>query len=489
MKKTLTTMTAFVFTLSLSAQVTTLQQSNAAQQAQVNDKVNITGLEAMPATLAKPVTHTGNSKAWNEEIIGTTEYDLLTNSSIQNRNIYHSDGTISACFTMGHQATGFADRGAGYNYHDGTSWGAMSTTRIESTRNGWPSIGHTANGSEIVISHSTAGGFTLNTRNPKGTGAWTESLIPTNTGHWLLWPRATVGGAAGNTIHMIGITAPTGNGGTEYMGIDGALMYFRSTDEGATWDIVDSILPALDSNSFSSYRADSYQVIADGDDVAIAVYSQWADMVLLKSSDNGDTWASQIVNDFPLDHYVTDQGSDTNGDMIADTIDTSDESGYMLFDDNGMVHMTFGHMRVLDADTTDDNTSYFPGTMELYYWNESMGTGNFTTVAVPEDVNGDLTLDFAGDYALYYTSLCGFPSMGKNADGTIFLTYASYMENYTTSTQNMRHIYVTKTMDGGTTWETALDITPDLLWDGYECVFPTMAPVVDDKIRIMYMRD
>ena len=198
------------------------------------------------------------------------------------------------------------------------------------------------------------------------------------------------------------------------------------------------------------------------------MFNQWADMILLKSSDNGGTWTSQIVNDFPIDLYVTDQGSDWNGDQVYDTLETCDEAGSIIFDQAGMVHMTFGRMRVLDADTTDGNTSYFPGTQELYYWNENMGTGNFTTIAVPEDVDGDQQLGYAGAWALYYTALCGQPTMGMDANGTIFVGYSSYREDLFTFDQNFRHIYLTKSFDGGMTWQTPFNVTPDPFFVGYE---------------------
>jgi hypothetical protein len=454
-----------------------------------NYKVAQTGLESIYGPVNTHFKPSAQLKAINEVAIGETVYDLQTNASVQNRNVVHADGTISATFTMGDVDPSFTDRGAGYNYYSASSWDPFATTRIETTRNGWPALVTTSGGTEVIVSHSGVTNFTVNRRNPKGTGAWTESIIPTATGHPFFWPKTAVGGPSGNTIHCIGITVPVGNGGTPYMGVDGALLYFRSTDEGATWDIVDYLDTALDSTKFNRTRADSYSIIADGNNVAIAVFNQWADMILLKSTDNGVNWSSQIVNDFPLDLYITDTGSDIDNDNVADTISTCDEAGSMLYDAQGNVHLTFGHMRVLDADTTDDNTTYFPNTQELLYWNESMGPGNFTTIAVPEDINQNQVLDYAGSFVLYYTALCGNPTMSSNAAGTMFVTYHGYKEDYFTATQNYRHIHVIKSEDGGVTWTAPYDVTPDPLYDGLECVFPCMAEAIDDKIRISYQRD
>lgn len=490
MTKGLTTALAMGLIFSVNAQVTPPQAPAAATESAPSPTKALTGFETQGTPVLKPQPANFYAKAINETIIGETVYDLQTNSTIQNRNLVHPDGTISAVYTFGMTQPAFNDRGSAYNYRNGT-WLPNPTSRIETVRTGWPSLIYTGGNSEIVISHAGSGSFLMNKRASKGSGAWTETTIPTNSGNWLLWPRAVSGGANGNSLHCIGITAPVFNGGTTYQGIDGALLYWRSTDEGVTWDIVDSILPGLDSLHFNRFRADNYSIIADGDRIAIAVFNQWSDLVLLKSNDNGTTWTTQLVNDFPLDLYVPDQanGSDINGDLIADTIETCDEAGAMLFDDNGMVHLTFGRMRVLDNNLSDGNTSYFPLTEELLYWNESMGTGNFTVIAVPEDVNNDGFLDYAGSFAAYYTSLCGSPSMGKNADGTIFVAYAGYREDLFTVDQNHRHIYVTKTMDGGTSWFPALDVTPDPTLSYYECAFPNMAPDVTNKVRLHYMRD
>lgn len=472
-----------------------------AQQAQLpvgadyavpNYKVATTGLEnvQMQTISTQKPTSVNQTKAVTETAIAESFYDLQTNSSVQNRLVRHSDGTTSAGATWSNETATFTDRGTGYNYEDASgNWGAYPTQRVETLRVGWPSIMTTGSGKEVIITHAGAGGFVMNERATKGTGAWTETTLPNGTGAWMLWPRACTGGANGNSIHVIGITAPVGNGGTQYNGLDGALLYYRSTDEGATWDIFDFQLPMLDSALLTGFRADAYTITSEGDVIAAAFFNQWGDMFLLKSTDNGSNWTATTINDFPIDNFVVDQGSDIDNDGIFDTITTCDESGALLLDDNGMAHVWFGNMRVLDADLGDANTSYFPGTSGLMYWNENMPTGGAQMIADVEDIDGDGQLNWAGDWALYYTSLTGFPSAGKNADGTIFLSYAGYREDLDNGSQNYRHLYVTKSTDGGATWMAPEDVTPDPLQDGFECIMGSMAEMVDDKVRILYMRD
>lgn len=447
------------------------------------------GITNLPSVYPQPLGY--YTKAANETIIGETVFDLQTNASVQNRTLDYGDGTYGAAFLYGITSPSFADRGTGYNYNAGSSWNPNVTSRIETARAGTPSLVYTAGGTEAVISHVTSGTgeLRINRRSTKGSGAWTESLIPSNTNRTLLWPRATSGGANGNTIHCIAITAPVFNSGSTYQGVDGALLYYRSTDEGATWDVIDYLDQALSSANFLRTRADSYSIFSRGDNVAIAVFNQMADVIILESSDNGLTWTSQIVNDFPVDLYQIDQGIDLNGDLEADTLETSDESGAIMIDYNGMVHLTFGRMLVRDADLTDNEWTFFPQTPELLYWNESMGVGNFTTIATPEDFNNNGLVDDAGDIGRYKTGLCSQSSIGINADGTLFVVYSGHREDLYTNTQNFRHIYALKSMDGGNSWTQPIDLTPDLQQVGYEAVYPNITPTVNDRIRLTYMRD
>jgi hypothetical protein len=55
------------------------------------------------------------------------------------------------------------------------------------------------------------------------------------------------GGVDNSVIHMIPLTRPTGNGGNIYEGMDGAVLYCRSSDGGATWDPENLLLDDINS--------------------------------------------------------------------------------------------------------------------------------------------------------------------------------------------------------------------------------------------------
>jgi len=119
-----------------------------------------------------------SAQNFNETLIGTTTYDLQSNASVQNRIIVHDDGTISATWTMSQEYnTNYSDRGTGYNFFDGSSWGAQPTSRLESSRVGWPSIIALGNGSEHVITHNASLFLNNTTRPTIGSGAWVENLV------------------------------------------------------------------------------------------------------------------------------------------------------------------------------------------------------------------------------------------------------------------------------------------------------------------------
>jgi hypothetical protein len=434
--------------------------------------------------------------AMSYTVIGNTVYDLQTNGTGQRRLINHNDGTLSATWTMDNGASPYSNRGAGYNYKSTTAWGAFPTSKVESTRNGWPALASGAvNANEIIVSHSGTGGLTLNKRNTKGTGAWSESVIPTTipTGYDVLWPRAVVGGSKDSTLHVIAIVRhSTTTGGPAYKGLTSALVYYRSKNLGVTWDIQDSILPGLDSSFFSFVSADAYSIDAKGNTVAIASFNSWGDVLVFKSTNNGNSWTKTIVNDFPINKYAIDDGSDANGDGSFDTILSCDGSGSMMLDNSGNVHVFYGLSRVLDSDTTDASSSYFPGTNGLAYWNEGFGADSTQVITGALDLDGSGQLEVVptgGSFPSYQVGLSSMPSCGISTNNTLYLVYAAMAETHSSGVQVYRHLYVMNSYDGGASWSDPEDYTPDFEFAIYEAVYPSMAKHVDSAIHITYMRD
>jgi len=432
------------------------------------------------------------------QVIGYTQYDLQSNAAIDDRMAGGADA-VSAAWTMSLELTPFSDRGTGYNFYDGTAWGEIAYERIESVRIGWPSIVHTASGREVVVSHPGIDTPLHMAWRDAGSGAWNEASVPSDIEVGKLWPRMAAGGEDGNSLHVICITTPTANGGVVHNGQDGAMLYYRSQDGGDTWDVIDHTFPELDSSNFANFSGDTYAIHARGNTVAFAAFNDFSDSFVMISQDNGETWEQQLLVDFPVDLYVADMGlpegeeyaEDYNDDGLFQEYFNTDGAGDVHIDTYGQVHVSYGSMYYMDADTIDGTTSYFPGTNGLAYWNESMGADSAQIIGYSYDYDESGTLDF-DEIAAYYVGCAGFPSIGSDASGNLYVTYSAIMENFSTGAQNYRHQFLVHSTDGGMTWnaDEACDLTPDEDFDGYEAVFGSIAPdVVNGQLEIIYQRD
>lgn len=429
-----------------------------------------------------------------ERIIGGTTYDLQSNSSVGGR-IENVDGKIIAVWTMstdGGTGLTFLDRGTGYAYYDGSSWDDNPQQRIESKRIGWPSIVTLANGKELVISHNTDGqieDIQVTSRATIGSGNWNEDVTslqsPATGGNW--WPRAVAGGTDGNSVHMISLTYPVANGGAEYQGLDGAILYSRSTDGGSNWDISHSLLTGMTSSDYLQFSADDYDwANSMGDTIAFVVGGMFQDVFLMKSTDNGSTWTKTVVHQFHTPLFEEEH------DIILDTVVSNDGTVSTILDANGMAHVFFGGVPIMNDDTTDGQFSYFGNQSILYYWNENYGSNPPDSIAGMVDRDGDMFAAVA-DLGLvsngYTTSLASMPSAGIDENGVIYLVYNAVCENLTDGNHHYRHIYITKSNDGGVSWTPAIDLNYTEDDEFTENVFASLAHHVDDHLHIVYQRD
>ena len=523
MKKTFTLFAVLVSSLSIIAQVNS--PLNDTKTKAINDKITMSGNEALNHLMVQPNPTTSytssNAKSanFNETIIGVSTYDLQTNASVQDRIVINGE-SISAGWTMSTLYNNtYTDRGTGYNHFDGVGWEYQApnypNARLESSRCGWPSIITMGSGKEASITHNTDNAWVAMTHRPTtGTGAWTEQIISSQDSNGvyrdMIWNRSAVGGLNDEVIHMIAVTASSNFAGLPFNGLDGALVYYRSMDEGVTWDIKDMQLPSLDTSNFTGMSGDVYAIDARGETVVIAYFADWGDSFILKSDDNGNNWTRTTFLDFPVTKYAMDDGFDLDSNGVMDQVYSTDNYGSVILDANNEAHIFYGIMMYTDDDLTDASSSWFPGINGLAYWNESMGPDmtqpyaqdtnlwysdmmNDNWIMSAPDLNGDnqvAGIDSSGGYALYYASRASMPNAGLTASGDIYVSFAGYTEDIDDGTQVFRHTYITRSQDGGVTWEDPVDITPCTDWSGMqECIFANMYNVVDDKIRITYQKD
>jgi hypothetical protein len=521
-----------------------------------------------PFAPINPIVSASSNRAFGLEVtIGATFYDLQTNNSIPTRILNNTDGTLSATWTTSNEDnTTWTNRGMAYHQRIDGVWtklpgyaDAANVERIEPVRTGFGSIGRVTGVGDIIIAHQTeidaleiSRNITLNGEN------W---IFQEETAQPLLWPRLAIGGQDGKTVHSIAVTVPTGGTftGSPYQGMNGALIYNRSTNGGQSFDQVMRLLPGVDSTIFDGFGGDSYAIDAKGNTVVIVAGNTTSRVTLWKSTDNGETWTNRIVNPFPEEYtpwneQITDLDGDGDVDSIAVTFDTTftyitnydttitidtttpfppapdtvisvssidtiatltpdsfgleriqsnDGTFSIILDENGIAHVWFGNM-FMSNDDAAAGYNYYPGTNGIMYWNENFGANELPVDiagAIDEDNSGVLEVNISyttvtPNVTPYGASLSSFMSSGIDADGNLYLAYTATKEGsayfYAGNGPSLRHIYATKSTDGGTTWTVPADVVgrEDLGFDQFaEYAFPSIARRVDNNIHMVYQRD
>jgi hypothetical protein len=508
MKKSILSVFALLIGISVSAQkVSKTQSSNidpyaSLQKQRVVGETNSSTLPYRPDY--KPVSKSLKSAPGVEEIlIGGTVYDTQTNSAVANRIYAYPDGTIGTVWTMGFTAPGYTERGTGYNYYDGSNWGAEPTARIEPVRTGWPSYCPLGDG-EVVVSHDGSTGLRISKRAVRGTGTWTTTSLPgTLGGGGMTWPRVI---SNGNTLHVIVC------GAAAYQGLDVPLLYYRSVDGGATWE-APRILPGLDAvtlgagagKSFSGFGGDSYAWAAPkGDTIAFALAEGMGGAWIMKSYDDGVTWDKITIFTMPILTVAP-----------SPIMASSDGSISIALDSHAKAHVVFGRMRVSDDDYVAANNSYYPYTDGLIYWNESMPQLDTTQLENTDtleahgnllawmiDYSGNDTIDFPDvpsgtptkfPFGKYGVSMSSMGQIVIDKDDNMFVTYSSCREDLMNTGANpnvelYRHLYTVSKL-GDSAWSEPRDLTDDLDHEYDECVFASLSYSTNDKLHILYHLD
>lgn len=494
-----------LITLSLLVSVGVFAQQSRARVAKSMQNIAVEKLAAIDETANLQTTVNPYVSARvipYEAEIGGTVYDLQSNgSSPSNRIEFFNDGTIGATWTRGTGPTAYADRGTGYNYFNGADWGPAPTNRVEVDRSGWPAYTACGANGEAFVSHrSGTAGLTFVKRDTKGTGAWTESVIAAPTGaSGLLWPRMVASGPDNSYLHVFALTAPVANGGTVYNNQDGAVVYTRSMDAGATWS-EPVVLDGMGSDYYVAFGGDSYSLNAKGDNVVFLLTDNWTDLFAYKSNDNGENWEKVLIWEHPIPLW--------NNTPSIDTIYCPDGAGQATFDNEGKLHVAFGVNRGLFEDG-DTAPSWFPFVDGLAYWNEDMDTwtgGDQANVLNPDmlyeegsligymiDINQNGSLDWVGtdiaNIGLYYVSPSSMPQIVIDETNQIFVVFSSITEGFDNGAQQYRHLWARTSPDGGTTWGDFEHLGDDIIHILDECVFPTAAAMTDENIHILYQAD
>ena len=319
-----------------------------------------------------------------------THYDLQSNGFVANRMHRFDDGTVGLVATWSQQAN-LADRGAGYDYYNGSEFiysvdGNPMPGRIEIEKTGWPCYTQYGPDGEIVISHASFGTNNAHlayyTREKKGEGEWQGPITIPNpddlgtTVNLMTWPKIATSGDNHEIIHVLGCDQDDDNLGDSY------LYYSRSTD-GENWTT--TFVPTLEDWEHTLYGSDYYALAANGHNVAILLCGDaMSHGYVIKSTDDGQTWQQIKFWDNPyagLD-WETDEASLFGEDHCM----YGPETGAIAIDNNGMVHGVFSsHMYFHDELGTTYSFYHGKGVDGIFYWNESMGTLQAPEWTCPDD--------------------------------------------------------------------------------------------------------
>ncbi|MBN2172496.1 MAG: T9SS type A sorting domain-containing protein [Bacteroidales bacterium] len=456
----------------------------------------------------------------DEAPVGITNYDLQTNACLSNRLTLFSDGTLAAVFTFGLQETvAMTDRGTGYNYFDGTSWGPAPTVRIEVDRTGWPNHAAFGENGEIIAAHfseADTAGIIFHKRDNKGTGDWEQIIIlPSPDPQYpdALWPRVVTSGPDHGVIHAIYTTYPVANGGGVWQGMDPALLYSRSSDGGTSWDPQSIILDGMTADEYSEIGGDSYAFAEPvGETLAFVVCDTWmTDWFVMKSEDNGDSWDKILIWENPYPFFEWEVT------LTTDTLFAPDGSADVAIDQNGMVHSVAGLCGVAHTEV-GTSYSYWPYAEGIAYWNEDMGTfehenGNphdalrmwenggewsanlvedVSLVGWGQDLDGDDQFVYNNDELYTYRTIGAntMPSITVGPYNQIVVAWAGVNElRFVTDSYNYRSIWMRESHDNGATWSPHFDATADLVHLFDECIYPVVGSNIDGNIHLMYSFD
>jgi len=482
MKKLFTLIACLLVTMASTAQHQRLEISPELQVIAEPDRGEAENSNLSPLPYHGPV----KQNSLFEDIIGNTRYDSQTNFSMQNRFYLYPDGTMGGVWTHGMDDPGYADRGTGYNFYDGTTWGPIPTQRLESVKCGWPTYSPLGPQGEMVISHHYPGFPCLMlTRSQKGTGTWTETEIPVPPDAVAVhWPDIVTSGPDHQHIHMLVKTLGPGSGGALYEGLRGAILYYRSLDGGVSWDIAGELLPQMTSLDYYGFAGDTYSwATPRGDTIAFVVGAKWTDTFVMVSYNNGITWEKiPILNNgnkmVPL-YTPTEKFACCDGSVA------------MEMDKNGIFHVVFGRMF---AEGREDGRYYSSETDGLIYWNSTMPMLHDSLYLDTLDANGQLlgyVVEGTGgdtiiDWPRYGVGMSSHPQITIE-DDNIYVIWSALTVGNPHGNLNYRHIWSRCSQDLGQTWGDMVDLNGSILYMSREFVFPVMAKNTSaDHIHFIY---
>lgn len=434
----------------------------------------------------------GENRGIMDATMGLTWYDMQSYNNLMSRVYAYDDGTIGAVWQCAGQNL-TPNRGTGYNYYDGSGWGASIPHLGSDDRTGWPCYAPWGPNGEIIAHYwyvtGQQGPIKFFRRENKGTGEWLESQVFGPEGVSLVWHSMFTSGENKQYVHLLARTYDV-----PYQGQENALLYYRSSDGGVTWDWEHVIIEGLGVDYFPTASNLSYSWAEPvGNTIAFSYGFDQFDGMVFKSNDNGENWEEILVYEspFPPDEVPGD----------SDPFGCGDGCTAIALDASGMAHVVFSKMI---HQYIGGELYWVPSCEGVIYWNETKPVLDSTIIStytndflaeegllvgyiLPDPNTGGYELEAEQfDYGCSYTS---FPQLGIDEQNNMFLTYAAISPGYSNGTNNYRHIHVNASYDNGASWEGPKDICTSIFYIASECVYPVTSVHTTDKVHIIFQED
>ena len=408
--------------------------------------------------------------------IGETVYDMQTWRAMQHRIVAFEDNTFGIVWNKADDWPGFSDKGIGYSYYNSDSWITLPNTSITSVWATFPSYAQLGESGELCISQGQHG-LVMSSRELKGSGDWSENYTPgTDFKH----PCVVTSGPNHSTVHLLYLDPDPSFTATPAQPIRGSIHYSRSTDGGQTWDIQNQAFDELNADHYLGFTIGAYAWAQPREETLAFVAGDFlTDLVLMKSTDDGDSWQKTVIWEHP---YPFLEMSTVN----TDTFYCDDGGISVALDNEGKAHVAFTLSRVFSS-TAQDTNYYDKWVGGVVYWNEDRATfsnninalnpygdpaseliPDYSLIGYCQDVNGQ------NDYGTYPTpGLCTMPQiLVRNWTG-IVVTWSEVTPSY--NDVSLRHLWARSSLDNGSTWGNVADLNNDVIYVFSEVVYPSIA--------------
>ena len=448
-----------------------------------------------------------------------TFYDWQSNAGAITRTIVWPDGTVNFAFSQASDDT-YADRGTcigTYDYQN-DRWIPLGG-RIESEKTGFGSIARYQNNGIVVAAHTSTdlGVYIVKDKNSMSPNS-VNATIYTGTDAYT-HPSVMTSGPNRDIIHVVAAKFQSEEGG-----VAEAIRYWRTSNNGQSWDKACVELPFLSADYGTDHGTNTYYFMETTEDncLGLVINTGNTDGIVLYSYDNGETWEKKtyfvdpalgvpLENSFAYPRWTSAQWTANKNLMMAYEYNFSDHQGhygpalggvafwsdYMPYrgtealacDPRNPMPPTPGQPFIMDSAYIYNDiysTTWFWSDASHDMWPEYMGYLSPLDPATGQPLENpyeattfNLNSDNFGNHGSYNNGVCGMPVLCKvnNSDMDLVAVWIAMDEHNTDGTNFYFKLFASYSGDGGLTWQRQKQLTTDFIYELSECVYPQAAVV------------